>query len=44
MLAIDQEFGGMMIWEMGHDASGDYSLTTVISQLLEDEKLLVREE
>ena len=30
-LALDHGFGGMMIWELGHDASGDYSLTNTIA-------------
>ncbi|SDN30321.1 glycoside hydrolase family 18 protein [Bacillus sp. OK048] len=29
-LALDHGFGGMMLWEAGHDSKGDHSLTTVI--------------
>jgi chitinase len=29
-LALDHGFGGMMLWEAGHDSQGDHSLTTVI--------------
>lgn len=34
-LAVDNGFGGMMIWELGHDVSGDSSLTSTISNELE---------
>jgi GH18 family chitinase len=34
-LALDNGFGGMMLWELGHDAEGSHSLTGVISQVLE---------
>jgi GH18 family chitinase len=34
-LALDNGFGGMMLWELGHDAEGQHSLTSVISQLLD---------
>jgi GH18 family chitinase len=34
-LALDNGFGGMMLWELGHDAKGSHSLTSVISQVLE---------
>lgn len=34
-LALDNGFGGMMLWELGHDAEGAHSLTSVISQVLE---------
>jgi chitinase len=34
-LALDSGFGGMMLWELGHDAEGPYSLTSVISQVLD---------
>ncbi len=30
-LALDNRFGGMMIWELGHDVSGNNSLTSTIS-------------
>ncbi|MFP7298128.1 glycoside hydrolase family 18 protein [Neobacillus niacini] len=29
-LALDHGFGGMMLWEAGHDSMGDHSLTSVI--------------
>lgn len=34
-LALDHDFGGMMLWEAGHDAEGSHSLTGVISKTLE---------
>jgi chitinase len=34
-LALDNGFGGMMLWEAGHDASGTHSLTGVISEILD---------
>ncbi len=34
-LALDHGFGGMMLWEAGHDSKGDYSLTTAIFDELE---------
>ncbi len=34
-LALDHGFGGMMLWEAGHDAQGPYSLTAAISEALE---------
>lgn len=37
-LALDNGFGGMMIWEAGLDAEGTHSLTAVISKALEAEK------
>ncbi|MGQ4664759.1 glycosyl hydrolase family 18 protein [Metabacillus halosaccharovorans] len=36
-LALDNGFGGMMIWELGHDAKGNYSLTNTISKELAKE-------
>ena len=30
ILALEEGFGGMMMWETGHDTTGPYSLTTVI--------------
>ncbi|WP_338786534.1 glycoside hydrolase family 18 protein [Metabacillus sp. FJAT-53654] len=36
-LALDNGFGGMMLWELGHDAKGSHSLTNVISQVLDKE-------
>lgn len=35
-LALDNGFGGMMMWEEGHDAKGSYSLTGTIAKALED--------
>lgn len=34
-LALDHGFGGMMMWEIGHDAEGSHSLTLAISKVLE---------
>ncbi|HYK72829.1 MAG TPA: glycosyl hydrolase family 18 protein, partial [Pseudoneobacillus sp.] len=34
-LALEHGFGGMMLWEAGHDAQGEYSLTAAISKELE---------
>lgn len=33
-LALNNGFGGMMLWEAGHDAKGKYSLTGTISNIL----------
>lgn len=33
-LALDHGFGGMMLWEAGHDAEGSHSLTSAISKAL----------
>ncbi|MBT2689556.1 chitinase [Bacillus sp. ISL-47] len=35
-LALTSGFGGMMIWEVGHDAKGSYSLTGAIAEVLKD--------
>jgi chitinase len=35
-LALEHGFGGMMLWEAGHDAEGLYSLTATISEMLQD--------
>lgn len=35
-LALQHEFGGIMLWEAGHDAEGTHSLTGVISKALEN--------
>ena len=35
-LALDNGFGGMMLWELGQDSAGTHSLTGVISDMLED--------
>jgi chitinase len=34
-LAIDNGFGGMMLWELGHDADGKHSLTGAIFDVIE---------
>lgn len=34
-LALDNGFGGMMLWEAGHDAVGDASLTDAISEAIQ---------
>jgi chitinase len=33
-LALDHGFGGMMMWEIGHDAKDSHSLTLAISEVL----------
>lgn len=33
-LALDHGFGGMMLWELGHDSTGEYSLTSAIFKAL----------
>lgn len=35
-LALQHDFGGIMLWEAGHDAEGSHSLTSVISKALEN--------
>jgi hypothetical protein len=35
-LALDNGFGGMMLWEAGHDAGGPHSLTAAISSAMEN--------
>ena len=35
-LALDYGFGGMMMWEAGHDAEGSRSLTSTIAEVLHD--------
>ncbi|PLS09543.1 glycosyl hydrolase family 18 protein [Neobacillus cucumis] len=35
-LAVDHGFGGMMLWELGLDAKGTYSLTSSISETIEN--------
>lgn len=35
-LALNNGFGGMMIWEVGHDAKGPYSLAGAIAEVLKD--------
>jgi chitinase len=41
-LALDNGFGGMMLWEAGHDAKGSHSLTSTISEILEKANLLAK--
>ena len=36
-LALDHGFGGMMMWELGHDAEGSHSLTQAISEVIQSE-------
>ncbi|KMY50281.1 glycoside hydrolase family 18 protein [Peribacillus loiseleuriae] len=40
-LALDNGFGGMMLWEAGHDAKGLFSLTGVISKALKADDIYV---
>lgn len=35
-LAMENGFGGMMLWEVGLDAKGNYSLTSIISNKLKE--------
>lgn len=37
-LAMEHGFGGMMLWEAGHDASGSHSLTSTIRKVLDTAK------
>ncbi len=38
-LALENGFGGMMIWELGHDAKGNYSLTsTILNELTKEDE------
>ncbi|CAG9606384.1 glycoside hydrolase family 18 protein [Pseudoneobacillus rhizosphaerae] len=39
-LALDYGFGGMMVWEAGHDSKGEHSLTSVISNVLTNANLV----
>lgn len=39
-LALDNGFGGMMLWEAGHDAAGGASLTGVISEAIQQQENL----
>ncbi|WP_442600361.1 glycosyl hydrolase family 18 protein [Neobacillus sp. D3-1R] len=43
-LALDHGFGGMMMWEAGHDAKGQYSLTSVIYDVLNNRNLFASKE
>jgi chitinase len=38
-LALKHGFGGMMIWELGHDSKGPHSLTSTLSALIENANL-----
>ncbi|HLO12292.1 MAG TPA: glycoside hydrolase family 18 protein [Pseudoneobacillus sp.] len=38
-LALEHGFGGMMLWEAGHDTIGTHSLTTAIAETLNDANL-----
>lgn len=42
-LALNHDFGGMMLWEAGHDAQGSHSLTGTISDMLEESAKLYSE-
>ncbi|WP_409254109.1 glycoside hydrolase family 18 protein [Bacillus sp. SCS-153A] len=37
-LALNNEFGGMMLWEAGHDAEGEHSLTRAISDVIKQKE------
>ncbi|MDQ0243636.1 GH18 family chitinase [Bacillus fengqiuensis] len=37
-LALDNGFGGMMLWEAGHDAAGGASLTGAISEAIQQQQ------
>jgi chitinase len=39
-LALDHGFGGMMLWEAGHDSKGEHSLTSAISEVLTNANLV----
>jgi chitinase len=39
-LALDHGFGGMMLWEAGHDSKSEHSLTSSISEVLTNAKLV----
>jgi chitinase len=42
-LAMEHGFGGMMLWEAGHDSKGDHSLTTTIfNELLKTSEVLAK--
>lgn len=41
-LAMDHGFGGMMLWEVGHDSLGNDSLTSIISKALETNAVYAR--
>jgi chitinase len=38
-LALENGFGGMMLWEAGHDVQGSHSLTSVIARTLDEAHL-----
>ena len=40
LLALDHGFGGMMLWEAGHDALGEHSITRTIAEVLEAKYVL----
>jgi GH18 family chitinase len=42
-LALDNGFGGMMLWELGHDSKGANSLTNTISEVLKKEHTLQKQ-
>ena len=42
-LALNHGFGGMMLWEAGHDSTGDQSLTSVIyNELVKSNDVVAR--
>ena len=43
-LALDHGLGGMMMWELGHDAEGPHSLTQAISEVFQSENQYVLEQ
>lgn len=40
LLALDHGFGGMMLWEAGHDALDEHSITRTIAEVLEAKYVL----
>ncbi|MGG3927463.1 glycoside hydrolase family 18 protein [Metabacillus fastidiosus] len=40
-LALDNGFGGMMLWELGQDAEGQHSLSGVIAEEMEESNIYV---
>ncbi len=43
-LALDHGLGGIMMWELGHDAEGSHSLTQAISEVFQSENQYVLEQ
>lgn len=42
-LALDNGFGGMMLWELGHDAKGPKSITNTISEILKKDQTIQKQ-